>query len=119
MPRIKFSIRTLLLLTCLFALLAFGWTNPPRNAVRIEVDNAGQISVDGETVDTVTLKSKLNSRRRWLSIWHSEPHVDVLMEEEWLKTVDPQVSFLPLAKTIKAAGFADPTFIIVDKGQVQ
>ena len=118
MSRVKFSLRTLLLLTFLFALLAFAWANPPRNYARIEVDGAGMIALDGETVDTDMLKSRLKWRHRWLSIWHREPHIDFYMEKEWFLSHDPHLSFLPLVKTVKDSGFAEPTMVMVDNGQV-
>lgn len=118
MSRIRFSLRTLLLLTFLFALLAFAWANPPRNYVRIEVDGVGMFALDSETVDADTLKSRLKWRHRWLSIWHRKPRIDVYMEKEWISSHDPHLSFLPLVKTVKDCGFAEPTMVMVDNGQV-
>ena len=115
MPKIRFTIRSLLVATVLFALFAAAWINPPRNMVRIKLDRGGNLTVNGDPVEIADLPSLLRGKRRWLSIWHREPYAIIECYHEYVLNNDPDGLFLPLVASVKSAGFSNPTIHMVDR----
>lgn len=88
----QISIRSLLFLTTLVAVMIVAWSFRPNPRIVLDFGPNGIVRVNGVTTHVNNIATQINNQRRWRSIWLQASDVVVILPMAFFQTSDDYLS---------------------------